>query len=126
MKISFSSKGNFDKTTKFLRHVAKGQYLDVLSRYGQKGCDALANATPRDSGLTAESWRFKVIRNKGRTGIVWYNTHKVDGKPVAILLQYGHGTGTGGYVKGRDYINPAIKPIFDQIDKAVWKEVTKK
>jgi hypothetical protein len=85
----------------------------------------LAAATPEDSGLTAHSWSFDVVSRKGYYSIRWYNSHVVDGRPIAILLQYGHGTGTGGYVQGRDYIMPAIRPIFDQIEAEVWREVTR-
>jgi hypothetical protein len=94
-----------------------------FSKYGQMGVDALAKNTPKDSGLTAESWRYKIDSTNTQVTITWYNTNHNDGVCVAIILQYGHGTGTGGYVQGTDYINPAIKPIFDDISKSVKKEV---
>lgn len=97
----------------------------TLNRYGQIGVQALAAATPRDSGETAASWTYEIKRAPGSYSIVWGNTHMAANQPVAILLQYGHGTGTGGYVQGRDYINPAIQPIFDQIAAEAWKAVTK-
>jgi hypothetical protein len=122
--IEIKSKGSFKKTDSFLRRMAKADIFSSLESYGQRGVDALSNATPRDSGLTAESWTFEVTHKRGLYSIVWHNTHVVEGRPIAILLQYGHGTGTGGYVQGRDYINPAIKPIFDQIAADVWKVVT--
>jgi len=104
--------------------MSKGDIFLALEAYGQRGVDALANATPVDSGETANSWTYEVIRKHGYFSIVWSNTHVVEGRPIAILLQYGHATGTGGYVAGRDYINPAIRPIFDQIAADVWKVVT--
>lgn len=94
-----------------------------LQYYGQMGVDALANATPKESGRTASSWRYEIKVSGGRYSIEWYNTHIVNGANIAILLQYGHGTGTGGYVAGYDYINPAIRPIFDKISDEVWKRV---
>ena len=96
----------------------------VLDAYGAEGVRALASATPVDSGLTAESWDYHVSVTRDSYSITWTNSHVEDGRPIAILLQYGHGTGTGGYVAGRDYINPALKPIFDRLSQAVWKEVT--
>ncbi len=89
------------------------------------GVDALSSATPVDSSLTAKSWGYRVIKDRSRPGIEWYNTNIPGSTPVAILIQYGHATGTGGYVSGRDYINPAMRPIFDQIAVDVWKEVTR-
>jgi hypothetical protein len=103
--------------------MAKGDLFSGLDHYGRMGVDALARATPVDTGLTASSWAYRIRREKGRVGIEWYNTHTVSGVQVAILIQYGHGTGTGGYVSGRDYINPAMQPLFDQIADDVWKKV---
>lgn len=122
--IEIVSSGSFNRTENFLKRILRGDLFSVLSQYGQAGVNALANATPVDSGLTAASWTFEVIRTKTSWEIVWRNTNVVAGRPVAILLQYGHGTGTGGYVTGRDYINPAILPIFDKIASDVWKVVT--
>lgn len=124
MPIEFESKGSFKGTENFLARLAKGNIFNTLSRYGQEGVDALASATPIDSGLTASSWSYEIKRSRRSFSITWHNTNTVDGTPVAILLQYGHGTGTGGYVQGRDYINPAIKPIFDKIVSEAWKAVT--
>ena len=122
--ITFTSKGSFRNTERFLSRMSKGDIFAALGRYGQSGVDALANATPRDSGLTAELWTYEVRKKSGLYQILWKNSHVEDGRPIAILLQYGHATGTGGYVQGRDYINPAIRPIFDQIANDVWKVVT--
>jgi len=121
-----STSGSFDKTEIWLKRLAKGDMFRNLEMYGKRGCEALANATPVDSGLTADSWEYKVFRKRGRYTIVWYNTHATEeGTPVAILIQYGHGTGTGGWIEGKDFINPVIQPLFDNIADAVWKEVTR-
>lgn len=125
MGFTFKQRGSFSKTESFLSRSIKGSNFDILNSYGEQGVRALANATPIDSGLTAESWTYEVVKKKGYYALVFHNTHMVDGKPIAILIQYGHATGTGGYVQGRDYINPAVKPIFDKIAKDVWKAVNK-
>lgn len=122
--ISVTTSGSFDNTEKFLKRMNSAKMLSVLSQYGNDGVKALASATPIDTGLTASSWDFKVSQKNGIYTIAWINTNVKSGIPVAILLQYGHGTGTGGYVQGRDYINPAIQPIFDRIAADVWKVVT--
>lgn len=120
-----SQKGDWAKTTRYLERMKRLQLASVLNRYGQMGVNALANATPTESGLTAASWYYEVESGRGRHSIAWYNSNVNQGVPIAIILQYGHGTGTGGYVRGRDYINPAIRPVFDHIANEVWKEVTK-
>jgi hypothetical protein len=120
--ISLFSSGNFDKTRKFLDRIMNGDIYAGLEQYGRAGVDALASMTPVDTGLTGSSWHYTVIKGPN-PGIAWYNTNTVAGTPLVILLQYGHGTGTGGYVQGRDFINPAIRPIFDEIADAVWREV---
>lgn len=122
--ISFESRGSTDKTEAFLKKMVKGDVYDILDRYGREGVAALANATPVDSRLTANSWYYEIVKSRGTYSIVWRNSHVVSGFPVAIMLQYGHGTRTGGYVAGRDYINPAMRPIFDRIANDVWKAVT--
>ena len=122
--ISFRHKGDFRKATRFLERAKKAVRLDDLDRYGREGVAALASATPVDSGLTAKSWHYEIIRKKDSVTIRFYNTNIQNGVPIAIILQYGHGTGTGGWVQGRDYINPAIQPIFDGIADEAWKEVT--
>lgn len=123
--ISFRQKGDFSKLTGFLEK-AKGAVKDGnLDRYGREGVAALASATPIDSSKTANSWYYEIENKKGSVAISFYNSNIQNGVPIAIILQYGHGTGTGGWVQGRDYINPAIQPIFDKIVKEAWKEVTK-
>lgn len=124
MKISFTSKGDFSKTIKFLNKVKNVKINDILSKYGEIGVNALSQATPKDSGVTSRSWNYKIEVNNGNASIVWYNTNVVKGVNIAVILQYGHGTRNGGWVEGRDYINPAMKPIFDKIADQVWKEVT--
>ena len=122
--FSITSRGSFDKTELFLAELAKESIFANLERYGVMGVNALRSATPVDSGLTAASWYYEIVREGKSYSIVWRNSHIINGVSIAILLQYGHGTGTGGYVQGRDYINPAIRPIFDQIAADVWKVVT--
>ena len=123
MKISFSSKGDFSKTIKFLNKVKNVKINNILSKYGKIGVNALSQATPKDSGVTSRSWNYKIEVNNNNASIVWYNTNVVKGVNIAVILQYGHGTRNGGWVEGRDYINPAMKPIFDKIADQVWKEV---
>ncbi len=123
MKISFTSKGDFSKTIKFLNKVKNVKINNILSKYGKIGVNALSQATPKDSGITSRSWNYKIEVNNGNASIVWYNTNVVKGVNIAVILQYGHGTRNGGWVEGRDYINPAMKPIFDKIADQVWKEV---
>ena len=121
--ISFRHKGDFKKTTRYLAKVKDLSKID-LDRYGREGVAALASATPVESGVTASSWYYKILRENGKTSIEFCNSNVNDGVPIAIILQYGHGTRNGGWVQGRDYINPAIQPIFDKIAKKAWKEVT--
>ena len=122
--ISFRQKGDFSKVTKYLAKVKDVAKLNNLDKYGREGVVALASATPVDSGLTANSWSYKIERQNGSVSISFYNSNINKGVPIAIILQYGHGTRNGGWVEGRDYINPAIQPIFDKIADAAWKEVT--
>lgn len=123
--ISFRQKGDFSKTIKYLGKVERAIRLRTLDKYGREGVAALASATPKDSGLTANSWYYKIEHKSGSASIGFYNSNVQNGVPIAIILQYGHGTGTGGWVQGRDYINPAIQPIFDRIANDAWREVTK-
>lgn len=123
--ISFRQTGDFSKTIKFLSKSSNGIVLKDLDRFGREGVDALSKNTPIDSGLTATSWNYEITNSKGRTTISWYNSNIVNGVPIAIILQYGHGTQNGGWVEGRDYINPVMRPIFDKIADKAWKEVTK-
>lgn len=123
--ISFRQKGDFSKLTSFLEKAKNGVRIGDLDRYGREGVAALASATPVDSGTTANSWYYEIKHNSGSVTITFNNSHINDGVPIAIILQYGHGTGTGGWVQGRDYINPAIQPIFDKLANDAWREVTK-
>ena len=123
--ISFRQKGDFSKLTRFLERAKETVYLGDLNKYGRQGVAALASATPVDTGKTASSWSYKIENNNGSVSISFENSNIQDGVPIAIILQYGHGTRNGGWVEGRDYINPAIQPIFDQIVNEAWKEVTK-
>lgn len=122
--ISLTSDGNFNNIEKFLTKVLKGDIYARLASFGAEGVSALSRATPKDSGNTAGSWSYEIKIDGTSHSIIWSNGNVVDGTPVAILLQVGHGTGTGGYVSGRNYINPALQPIFDRIANDVWKEVT--
>lgn len=122
--ISFKHSGNFNNLEKFLKEMSKNDFLQVAQQYGQIGVDALSRATPVDSGTTAASWTYEIVSDSESFDIYWKNTHENKGVNIAIILQYGHGTGTGGYVQGRDYINPAIKPVFDQMAEELWKMVT--
>lgn len=122
--ITFRQKGDFSKLTKFLEKAKETVKIGDLDKYGREGIAALASATPVDSGLTANSWYYKIERKKGSVSIGFYNKNIQNGVPIAIILQYGHATRNGGWVQGRDYINPAIQPIFDQIASHAWKEVT--
>ena len=124
MSFAFTSSGDFKKTEKFLKALSEADNFKALDKFGRQGVAALAAATPVDSGLTAMSWDYEITRTRNSWSIAFTNSHMAGTAPVAILLQYGHGTGTGGYVQGRDYINPAMRPIFDQIADEAWKAVT--
>jgi hypothetical protein len=123
--ISFKHQGDFSKSIRFLEKAKGAVKLSDLDKYGREGVAALASATPVDSGLTANSWYYKIERVKGSATISFHNSNVQNGVPIAIILQYGHGTRNGGWVQGRDYINPAIQPIFDKITNNAWREVTK-
>lgn len=122
--ITFRQKGDFSKFNKYLERLKEAVKLGDLNKYGRQGVQALSSATPIESGETANSWYYKINRTKESVAITFHNSNIQNGVPIAIILQYGHGTGTGGYVEGRDYINPAIQPIFDRIAEDAWKEVT--
>ena len=122
--ITLKSKGDFKNTTKFLNKVLNRSYLDILEKYGREGVAALSAATPVDTGLTAASWDYKIESTEKGFSISFTNSNRVDGVLIAIILQYGHVTNNGGWVEGRDYINPAIQPIFDRMAQEAWKEVT--
>jgi hypothetical protein len=122
--FSVTSHGDFKKTTKFLEFMKSGDIFNNLNAYGRRGVDALSSATPIDTGETANSWGYQVAHEKGRYSISWFNTHREGRVNIAVIIQYGHGTGTGGWVEGRDYINPAIQPVFDRIVDDIWRQVT--
>lgn len=123
MAIILEASGEFSETTSWLQKIGQKTIGNQLQRYGQKGVAALASSTPRESGKTAGSWGYEVTQDGKKWTITWTNSNVVNGVPIALILQYGHGTGTGGWVAGRDYINPAIKPIMDEIAEGVWKAV---
>ena len=123
--ISFRQKGDFSKVTKFLEKAKESVHLGVLDKYGREGVAALASATPIDTGLTAKSWYYTIENKNGVATLSFNNSNIQNGVPIAIILQYGHGTRNGGWVQGRDYINPTIQPLFDKIADAAWREVTK-
>lgn len=123
--IRFRQKGDFSKLSRFLERAKETVKIGDLDRYGREGVAALASATPKDSGLTADSWYYEIEHGTGSISISFHNSNIQDGVPIAVILQYGHGTRNGGWVEGRDYINPAIQPIFDEIANNAWKEVTK-
>ena len=122
--ITFEQKGDFRNSDRFLKRMSRFDFANVLKNVAQTGVERLAAATPVDSGLTANSWGYEIKRSRSSFEITWTNSHVVNGFPVAIGLQYGHGTGTGGYVRGRDYINPTMRPIFEKILADLWTEVT--
>lgn len=124
--ISFKQKGDFSKLSSFFERAKEIVNVGELDKYGQEGVKALTSATPVDSGVTADSWYYEIDRTPGSISISFHNSNIQNGVPIAIILQYGHATGTGGWVEGRDYINPAVRPLFDKIANDAWKEVTKK
>ena len=123
--ISFRQKGDFSKVTKFLEKAKESVHLGILDKYGREGVAALSSATPVDTGLTSKSWYYTIENKNGVATLSFNNSNIQNGVPIAIILQYGHGTRNGGWVQGRDYINPAIQPLFDKIADAAWREVTK-
>ena len=123
--ISFTQKGDFSRVTRYLEKVKSVVRISDLDKYGRQGVAALASATPIDTGETANSWYYEIEYKNGSATITFYNSNIQNGVPIAIILQYGHATKNGGWVQGRDYINPAIQPIFDKIANDAWKEVTK-
>lgn len=123
--ISFRQQGDFSKLTRFLEKAKQAVHIGNLDKYGREGVAALASATPFDSGQTANSWYYEIVNKNRSATITFYNSNIQNGVPIAIILQYGHGTRNGGWVQGRDYINPAIQPIFDKIANEAWREVTK-
>lgn len=121
--ISFKQRGNFNKTEKLLKKSFGKNYINVLDKFGKRGVIALSANTPVDTGLTASSWTYEIVQNNSSISVIWKNSNIQKGINIAIILQYGHGTRNGGYVQGMDYINPALKPIFEDMAEAAWKEV---
>lgn len=121
--VSFRQKGDFKKLNGYLERFKEGLHFGTLDRYGEEGVQALATATPKDTGLTASSWEYRIVHGKGNVSITFNNTNIQNGVPIAIILQYGHATRNGGYVQGIDYINPALRPIFERIAEEAWEEV---
>lgn len=123
--IKIVHRGNFKNTERFLRKNKKLDISDILKIYGELGVEALSANTPVESGETANSWSYEIVKDRDGWRIYWRNSHVNKGIPIAILIQYGHGTGTGGYVEGRDFINPALRPVFDELANKAWEEVTR-
>lgn len=123
--FKIEAKGDYSSIMTWLKRIKFDSLMDKLNQYGQEGVEALRQATPKRTGLTAQSWSYEIISQPDKLEIVWKNSHIENGVPIAIILQYGHGTGTGGYVQGIDYINPAMQPVFDEIVDNVWKEIAK-
>ena len=121
--ITIKHKGNFDKTTAFLNKMKQRDVRSILNKYGKRGVDLLAAATPVDSGVTAKSWSYDIVVEKNRYEIHWNNSNVKDGVNIAMILQYGHGTRQGGYVQGKDYINPVTQQVFDEMANELWGEV---
>lgn len=122
--ITFEHHGNFDSTSKWLKRLKEEEFLKGLEKYGQDGVAALSSSTPRESGATANAWRYEIKKRRGMFEITWFNSNIQNGVNIAVILQYGHGTGTGGWVQGRDYINPPMRPIFDRMVEEAWRKVT--
>ena len=123
MRVTFNQKGDFSKTHRFLRNAQAAIKFRNIEQYAEEGLAALKNNTPQDSGETARSWYYEIERTPTSVSVVYKNSNINDGVQIAVILQYGHGTGTGGYVEGRDYINPALRPVFDELADSMWEEV---
>ena len=123
--IGVTHSGSFRNTERFLKRMSRRQQFPSLDTYGQRGVDALANATPKDTRETSKRWRYTIEQDHTGITISWYNDNEEQNVPIVILIQYGHATGTGGYVQGRDFINPVMQPLFDQIAYEIWKKVTR-
>lgn len=124
--IKIKVKGSFLKTHKYFESLLKVNNMTELDKYGKAGVEALRKATPKDTGKTADAWDYRVEKEKGLSKIIWFNTNENNGVNIAVILQYGHGTKNGGYVRGIDYINPAMQPIFQEIADKAWNEITNK
>jgi len=122
--VTVKHRGNFNNLERFFKNTRNADIRRILASYGEQGVRALAAATPTDTGKTASSWGYEIVANKGSFSLVWTNSNVNNGIPIAILIQYGHATGNGSYVQGLDYINPALRPIFEAIAEQTWREVT--
>lgn len=123
--IKIKHRGSFKKIEKFLKRANSDYFFRNLDKYGEMGVTALQNATPKRTGRTASSWRYEIEKQSGGSyAIKWYNDNVNKGVNIALIIQYGHGTGRGAYIQGIDYINPALAPIFEEIADSVWREVT--
>lgn len=122
--IRFRQRGNFNNTERFFKKAQRMDFFNTLEKYAREGVAALSAATPVNTGKTAASWDYEIVKQRGKVSIYWTNSNINEGVPIAIILQLGHGTNHGGYVEGIDYINPALKPVFDAIAEQAWKEVT--
>lgn len=122
--ISFRQKGDFSKLNRYFEKLKEAAKISILDKYGRAGVEALSSVTPTRTGVTAASWSYKINRKNGSVSLDFYNSNINKGVPIAIIIQYGHGTGTGGWVEGIDYINPAIQPLFKKLADDAWKEVT--
>ena len=125
MVIRFRHKGDFSKATRYFENLKEAVRHGDLDKYGHEGVAALASVTPVETGLTARSWYYQITTTKGSVTISFHNSNIQNGVPIAVILQYGHGTRNGGWVQGIDYINPAIQPLFNKIANNAWREVTK-
>lgn len=123
LKLNFFSRGDWSKTEDYLKYLNSLKFDQILAKYGAIGVEALASATPKDTGLTASSWKYKVNKTTNGYSLEWYNTNVNRGENIALLIQYGHGTGWGGYVRPNDYINPAMRPVFEKISDEIWREL---
>lgn len=123
--ITFKHSGNFNNTEKFFKRSSSNTYFNIFEKYAKDVVDALSQATPIDSGETAQSWGYDITNSRNGVKISWTNSNIVDGVPIAVLIQYGHGTRNGGYVEGHDFINPTVKPMFDKLTNDLWREVSK-
>lgn len=123
MSITFTQRGDFNKTQKYLTKLKSKNFRPILEKYANEGLILLRSATPKETGLTADSWSYRIVVNGSKFSIQWLNNHTNNGLPIIILLQYGHGTRGGTFVEGRDFINPVMRPLFDKISEDIWKEV---
>ncbi len=122
--IKFSSRGGFDNTERFLKRSKEADYRRILEKYALEGVQVLGSATPEDTGQTSESWSYQIVKTNKGFKIHWLNDNVRDGVPIVILLQYGHGTRSGTFIEGRDFINPVMRPLFEKISENLWKEAS--